>query len=324
VPAFAVFSGCFTAELSTMLFRSRRCLLIAGLAVLMILPLARAPFLITARDYPGAAAFMRTLADATRPFDILICAQVRFAVPLDYLIHRNVLLFKETDQTIEKCDLVEGLVASRLADGKRVAYVTAGTPIHGKTIAFTERARLFFRSSVVPLKRHAMPQGPAEVSSDVKILEAIPLADEAPPEKELVVDIGYPAFGLEEGFYEARRIGRGAGAGRWTAPRASLIIPWFEDGSVEQLTLSLSAGRRRETAVPVKLLIGGNRIAEFNARGGLRDYTVSIPRGTCAGEKRVRLELETPVWNPADDGVRGYPPALGIFLDRIRIRRAGR
>jgi hypothetical protein len=75
--------------------------------------------------------------------------------------------------------------------------------------------------------------------------------------------------------------------------------------------------------VPVELLIEGKKIAGFNARGGLNDYTVSIPRGTCAGRQRVRLELITPPWYPPEDGVSGYPSARGIFLDRIRIERSG-
>ena len=322
VPAFAIFSGCFTAELSALLRRPGRSLLTAGLALLLIMPLARAPFLLTARDYPGAVTFMRALAPATEAFDILICEQVRLAVPLDYLLHRNVLLFKESEQTIKKCDRAEALIASWLAEGKRVGYVTAGPAIHGKTVAFLKRAELPFKTSIVPLKRHAMPRGSAEISSDVKILEAVPLA-EAPPEKELLVDIGYQCFGLEDGFYGPRRIGRGGGAGRWTAPRASLIIPWYEDGSAGALTLSISTGPRRGMPVPVELLIEGKKIAGFNARGGLNDYTVSIPRGTCAGRQRVRLELITPPWYPSEEGMSGYPSARGIFLDRIRIERSG-
>jgi len=323
LPALAIFSGCFTAELSALLPRPVRPLLIAGLALLLIMPLARAPFLLTARDYPGAVSFMRALGPATEAFDILVCEQVRFAVPLDFLLHRNVLLFKETEQTIKKCDRVEALIASWLAGGKRVAYVTSGPAIHGKTVAFRKRAELPFKSSVVPLTRHAMPWRVAEISSDVKILEAIPLAAEARPEKEMLIDIGYHCFGLEDGFYGPRLIGKEGGAGRWTAPRASLIIPWFEDGSAGAITLSISTGPRRGMPVPVELLIEGEKIAEFNARRGLNDYTVSIPRGTCVGRKRVRLELITSPWNPEGERLSGYPSALGIFLDRIRIERIG-
>jgi hypothetical protein len=321
LPALAIFSGCFTAELSALLPRLGRSLLILGLALLLIIPLTRAPFLLTARDYPGARAFIRALAPATEAFDILICEQVRLAVPLDFLLRRNVLLFKETEQTIKKCDRVEALIASWLAEGKRVAYVTAGPAIHGKTVAFQKHAELPFISSIVPLTRHAMPRGTVGISSDVRILEAIPLAAEPPPEKDLFIDIGYQCFGLEDGFYGSRLIGKECGAGRWTAPRASLIIPWFEDGSAGALTLSLSTGPRGGMPVPVELLIEGKKIAAFNARGGLNDYTVSLPGGICAGRRRVRLELITPPWDPVEDGLSGYPSALGIFLDSIRITK---
>ncbi|MDD5557441.1 MAG: glycosyltransferase family 39 protein [bacterium] len=304
VPAAAVFAGLFTASLRRLLPRPWALLPGAGLALLLALPLARFPYLAAARDYPGALAFVGRLGEATRPYDVLVCEQVRLAVPLDFLCRRNVLLFKEDGQTPEACARVEALVARWLDEGRRVAYVTSGPAIHGARIGFARAGTVPLRSSAVPLVRRGMPAGPAPFSMDGAVLEAVPLERWEPPAGDLVFEIGFNSFGLGEGFGGPRRFGR-RGVGRWTAPEASLIIPWFEDGA-GRIEFALSTGSPSGGPVPVEVAVEGETVGRFEAAGLLRDYAVAVPPGTGAGMRRVRLRINAP---------------RGVFLDKVRIAR---
>jgi hypothetical protein len=320
IPAGVIMAGCFAAAVASALPRKLRLLPAAGLCALILSPMLRYPFLITARDYPGAVSFIRRIDDAAAGFDILVCEQVKLAVPLDFLCRRNVLLFKESEQTVEKCGRVENVIARWLAEGKRVAYLTGGAAIYGKRLAFRQVAVVPLETAVIPLKSHGMPPGAVEVDAGALVLEALP-GGAVPSDNEYLVDIGYSCFSLEDGFYGPQRIGRRGGVGRWTAPRASLIIPWFGDGSPTTIVLSLSTGPRRSAPVPVEVLVQGKVVATLAARSAVDDYTVTLPAGIAPGEQRVRLELRAPAWNPAEAGLHDYPSPLGVFLDSVKILR---
>ena len=319
IPAAAIFSGCLAARLHSLLPGGWRAAPVVAVAALGLTPLARHPYLVTARDYAGGVEFLERLCRATRGYDIVICEQVKLAVPLDFICGRNVLLFRGDEQTPERCARVERLVSSWLDEGRRVAYVTAGPPVHGATLFFREVRSLDFETTRLPLARHAMPARAGRVRSRITVLEASRTATPR-GEGDIVVDISRNCFGLGSGFLGARRIGRKGGVGRWTAPRASLIMPWTGERTPREIVLRLSTGGRRGP-VPVDVAVDGKRIGIIRASGGMRDYRVPVPPGTGAGKRRVRLDLSAPPWNPAKEGLEGYPRDLGVFLDRVVVRR---
>lgn len=301
VPALCVFAGCFAAEVASRIPRRWRAALAGGLSVLALAPVFQFPFLLTARDYPGAARFLPRFAAATEGYDILVVEQVKLAVPLDFLCRRNVLLFKDTEQTIADCDRVEALIERWIAQGKRVAYVTSGPAIHGKRVAFVEKASCTLPTSVLPLGHGEMPRGEVPVRIAVRVLEARPLSAE-PAAREARYDFGYHCFGLEEGFSGPRRVGPGGAVGRWTKPRAALILPWAGGGSGGEIIITAAGGRRPR---PIEVLVGGTRVGAFDVAGSAMEYALLFPPGLLPGEKRARIELRS---------------ESGIFLERVTIR----
>lgn len=299
VPGLCLFAGCFAAEVMNLTARRWRLLLVPGLAIIALGSLTDFPFLLTARDYPGAADFLPRLAAATKGYDILIAEQTKIAVPLDFLCRRNVLLFKDTEQTAAKCDRVEELIDSWLAEGKRVAYVTSGPAAHGKRISFAEKASHTLSTAVLPLGRGAMPRDEAPAAVALRVLEPRPLAAE-PPAREMRYDVGWHCFGLEEGFSSPRRAGPVGTVGRWTKPCAALILPWAGGIAGGEIAVTAAA-----PAGPVEVFVGGERIGVFDAAGPAREYAVPFPGGLLPGEKRARIELRS---------------ERGIFLTRVTIR----
>ena len=302
VPALYVFSGCFAAEVARLVTRRWRAIPVAGLALLALSPLMEFPFLLTARDYPKAADFLPRLAAATEGYDILLAEQTKLAVPLDFLCRRNVLLFKDTEQTAAKCDRAETLIERWLAQGKRVAYVTSGPAFTGKNLAFTEKAMVSFPTSVLPLGHGEMPRGGVPVTVVVRVLEALPLSN-MPPARETRYDIGYHCFGLDEGFSGPRRAGPDGTVGRWTKARAALILPWAGGAGGGEIIISAAAGRANATRVEVS--VGGRNVGGFDAAVSMRDYALPFPAGLLPGEKRARIELRS---------------ESGVFMKRVVIR----
>ncbi len=300
VPSLCLFAGCFAAEAASLSTRPWCAFLAAGLGLAAISPLVNFPYLLTARDYAGAAAFLPRLAAATEGYDILIVDQTKLALPLDLLCRRRVLLFKDTGQTVEKCASVEALIGRWLARGKRVAYVTAGPPVYGATISFAMKSSSSLATSVLPLGRAAMPRGPVRAAVTAKILEASPTAEEQ-PRREVRYELGYSSFGLAGGFSAPRPAGRRESAGRWTRGNAALILPWAGGGAGGEIAVTAAAPE----ASRVEILVGGRPVGAFDASGPARDYVVPFPPGLLPGERRARIELR---------------PGRGVFLERVEIR----
>lgn len=141
--------------------------------------------------------------------------------------------------------------------------------------------------------------------------------------KEHAIEIGYHAFGLISGFHSAWR-GR-EGWYRWTNGRAELYAPSFAPEADTELELTMAAKRPAGHApVRAEIRIDGKPLTSVVVSQEWAEHRVVVPK-SFLGESAppvVKLGIACDPWDPAADGLRGYPTNLGVRVRRVRVRPA--
>jgi 4-amino-4-deoxy-L-arabinose transferase-like glycosyltransferase len=307
--------------------RKKSGMLLAGAIMLLLLISMQIRYAanVMKPDFPGTIDFMDSLAAPLDREGIYICEGSGLAAPLDYVYGLDVLQLSQ--QTPEKCRGVERVIGGLLAKGRRVYYISRGGWPISRSLNFVPLRQLPLRTDYLEhsVGRFPRNRNPVQVNARLFRVEPIGKSTEAGAEHRLL-DIGEDCFGLIYGFHGLRlRWEEGAQHhGRWTAGEAELVIPTFGSRQDLQITLAATAGGRRPSVpVPVTISINGKKIARLEIGRSLGEYRFSIPASALpAGKLRASLRISAPVWNPADVGLEGYPPDLGIYIERIIVETA--
>lgn len=316
-PTLVFFMACALTKIGS---RSRIARYAALFIVIILLGCMQIRYVppVRATDFRGAVDFIESLACRMDESGIYICEGSSMAEPLDCMYGFRMLQLSE--QTPEKCRGVERVMLKLINRGEHVYYISRGGWPLSPVVDFIPRFSVPYESDYLEHRVGRFPRWRRKVSYTARVFRVEAIRDgREEGTVSRTIDVGEDCFSLLGGFHAPQRHGGtdSDGWGRWTNGEARMVIPSFGGKNALGLTLMASAGRSRPGGpVTVSIAVGEEDVAVLKIGTEFAEHRCNIPASALpGGEKRAVLSLTSPVWNPADEGIGGYPEELGIYLD---------
>ncbi|MBN1268354.1 MAG: hypothetical protein JXB04_02105 [Kiritimatiellae bacterium] len=278
------------------------------------------------REEHGLAAFYREVAARLDNADLVICDHQNDASPLRFIFGLPAYAMGRQNQEsgVEYAQRRIEYLRAWARAGKRVFYVADGGFFFDPAIRLDEVGRVTgtvrrLRQHTDRLPRDIVAGRQNAVIYEITARDAGPVPE--PPEQTLAM--GYHAFGLVSGFHRAQR--SGDISYRWTDGLGELYIPCYGRAAATGIVLHMAAKRARtDTPVTAEILVDGRPLETLAVSQDWADHRVTIPakfwRRTVPPPV-IRLGIRSEVWDPAVDGLAGYPTNLGVRLASVRVAR---
>jgi hypothetical protein len=275
------------------------------------------------RENAGQPDFVAAVASHIETPDVVLCDHWKYATPLRYA-------FGLPAYQLSRQDKAEGLpeairVGRWMADcvraGKTVYYVSVSLPFFHPGFRLEEVGYEETTTSLLVRKRSTLPREVQEQEERAYVYRLVPDDGVTPyPAVRMKLDIGYHAMGLRSGFYGMSR--KRDIAYRWTDGVAEVYVPAFGPTAATRYRIRVAAGRSRPgpARIPVDVYADTHHMGRLDVGRDWEEHVVDLPPAA-ASRPTVCLKLVSPVWNPAEQGIRGYPEKLGIRLDWIEIEQ---
>lgn len=271
------------------------------------------------REHRGLPGYLSRIAEPMRDADLVVCDHPKLATPLRHAFDLPAyqLSHETTPVTAAAQAQVLDFLRGKVLDGndRNIYFVSHSRGFVDPVILCEPLASDQQQSTMLVRRRSGLPQGTQEQAERAEIyrLSAMP-RDYRWNSDEYAIDVGYHSLGLAGGFH-AHQHSRGISF-RWTNGDASLYLPTLRDAA--NLHLRLAHKRSDPDPVAVQITLDGNILTTLDVKQDWAEYTVALPDTT--HPVRV-LGLTSSTWNPADYGTKGYPPDLGIRVDRVSVKR---
>ena len=248
-----------------------------------------------------------------------------------YLLGRESVLMPATEAAEP---VVRRLAAEALAAGRRVWIVMDGSRDTVSSSPWRVRLRdvpILFGSSIVirtDLLRPTDGGLPLRTAASERRLDfySVGLRTQTTTALPLRIDIGgHDVPYLLGGFHGAER--EMNTSYRWTSSEARVFVPQFEataDDDV-QVFVRLGAGGRPSTLpVLVNIAWNGISVGEVEVQKEMRDYDVTLERGSLGSRHGGELTLRASTFVPRDAGLGIDRRTLGVRVDAVTIRAMAR
>ena len=307
---------------SRLKFKAGWAVSIVAVCVVATLPLARCRDMVLVRDHYGAVSFWTEFARRLDDDAVYITSHYRWARPLADIFGKQSLAFagaREFDG-----ERVAEFARRLIAEGRNVYYVSELPGPWSLGVDFVEVYRQSLRTEYL---EHSMTFPPVARAMDLPltIFEVVPIEESRMlTTDEYTIDVGAETMGLLGGFDRARRFSGIPEYARWTLREAQLVIPWFGDSEAQTLTMLASGMPERAGSTRVSLYVEDFPVIEDHLVGPeLKEHAFFIPAGTArtGGKKRAVLTIRSNTWDPAEQGIRGYPRELGIRVYWVKLSR---
>jgi len=314
VPVFFVLAA---AALGGLAPRRREVCTIGALLIAVLLLRASTPYR-RIREHAGMPGHVASLASRMQDADFILCDHWKFATPLRYafgLPAYQLSRMPSSAGVAEGQAVLKGLLADVDAGGA-IYYVTNGNPFFHPRIALEPVGSFETRTEEILPSRLRLPSGRRTLTERTQVYRMRPPEHRIAP-ATVEVGAGYGSLGLLEGFHAQMRAGDTSF--RWTDGEARLWLPCPSSPPPRQMTLRLASARPDTFPddLPITLHINGTSL-DLQVGKGWQEYRVRIPEEPEPAEG-YEIRIASPVWDPADHGIAGYPARLGIRLDFITV-----
>lgn len=273
------------------------------------------------REHSGLPDFVEKIAEATGDADFILCDHWRYSTPLRYAMGLPAYQFSRQSSSTDsgEAETLMNLLSGKVLSGESVYYVTAGNAFFHPNFRLVPVWTGQTNSEILALTKKKLPRSVRSLNQQITVFQCVPLTK---TEKDVglfegvEIDVGYHSMGLLSGFYKWRK--PGDSGYRWTDGCGKLYVPVRKSRMIP-VTVRLASGRPKNFAdVPVTISVDGREVAKFGIGRSWEKHSFMLPSNS-AGTSVVRFEISSPIWNPADAGISGYPDELGVRVDWIRM-----
>ena len=295
---------------------------VAVALLVIVVPFSACGEVTLVRDHRGSVDFWQRFARKLDDDAVYISSRYRWARPLADIFGKEVLVFSGVPEFggEKMADFARRLIN----DGNRVYYVD---DIREPCLLSVDLSMVHEQSMKTEYLEHHLTFPPVVRPQELslRVFEVVPIEESGPlTAQEYTVHVGESSMGLISGFDKPRRFSGAAGYARWTLAEAELVIRWFGEDVPQTLTLFASGMPPEAGRTLVSLYVDDTAVREgYAVAGQLEEHQFFIPAGTVTtgGKKRAVLTIRSTTWDPARQGIRGYPDKLGVKLHWVRISR---